>query len=112
MADTTAWAKVQDPTDTERLAALREETRRDRHEYLAEGLSPVDCLRCGNRVLVKKHSPLHTSIQWTTSPVAGCAEFAERAAAGERTELLTGCGALAGSIEQAVREGRVEVTDG
>jgi hypothetical protein len=28
-------------------------------------MQPVDCARCGTRVLVSKNSPAQTSIQWT-----------------------------------------------
>ncbi|NUT35822.1 MAG: hypothetical protein HOV79_22435 [Hamadaea sp.] len=78
-------------------------------EYLTGGLREVTCARCGACVLAKKHSPPHTSVQWTLAAVLSCAEFAPRLAAGEQTALLRGCGHLGESIEQAVHDGRLEV---
>lgn len=78
-------------------------------DYLTGGLREVTCARCGACVLAKKESAPHTSIQWTLAAVLSCAEFAPRVAAGEQTALLRGCGQLSTSIEQAVREGRLEV---
>ncbi|MGI5164092.1 hypothetical protein ACQEU3_07020 [Spirillospora sp. CA-253888] len=72
-------------------------------------MRPVDCRACGVRVLVEKRSLPHTSVQWPTDAVAACAEFAPRAAAGRPTALVPHCTALRGSIEQAVRDGLLEV---
>jgi DNA-directed RNA polymerase subunit RPC12/RpoP len=87
----------------------RADTMTDLHEYLDGGLADLRCERCGVTVLVKKNSPRHTSVQWSTEAVRGCAEFAARAAAGERTALIATCGSLRASIERAAREGRLDV---
>jgi DNA-directed RNA polymerase subunit RPC12/RpoP len=87
----------------------RAETLTDRHEYLRGGLTGLACDRCGVRVLVKKNSPQHTSIQWTAESVQGCAEFAARVAAGERTALIATCTGLHASIERAAAAGRLEI---
>ena len=50
-------------------------TTAERTEFLAGGLRPHACASCGTRVLVKKNSVKHTSIQWTTD--AGSGIFAE-----------------------------------
>jgi hypothetical protein len=71
---------------------------------LHDGLTPVDCARCGARVLVKKNSLQHTSVQWTTLAVASCPELH-----GATTPT---CLALRDSIEHAVKVGRLAVLDG
>lgn len=105
------WAKAPVPGNPDALARLREATEADREEHLRDRLRPVDCLRCGTCVLVKKNSPKHTSIQWTTEPAASCAEFAERAARGENSALIETCPDLRTSIDRAAREGRLEHPD-
>lgn len=102
-----SWAKVPELGETLR-AATRAETR----EFLAAGLRPVDCQSCANRVLVKKNSPVHTSVQWLSDPVTSCPEFAARVAAGELSARIDTCPKLRTSIEQAMAEGRLEVPDG
>jgi hypothetical protein len=77
----------------------------ERHARLAE----VTCGHCGAAVDVAKFSPQHTSVQWTADSVRTCAEFGERAAAGERSALVRGCARLRDSIDRAVRDGRLEV---
>jgi hypothetical protein len=89
----------------------RADTLTDQHQYLAGGLTELPCERCGVTVLVKKNSLQHTSIQWTTDAVRGCAEFAARVTAGEPTALIATCGSLRTSIDRAARQGRLEVPD-
>lgn len=100
-----AWAKA---PRTDQAAGTRAET----HEFLTAGLVPVGCHSCATRVLVKKTSLAHTSIQWTSDPAASCPEFAARAATGELTARLDTCPKLRASIELAVAEGLIEVPDG
>ena len=70
---------------------------------------PVRCGRCGAVVLVAKFSPQHTSAQWTAAATAACAEFGARTAAGARSALIEGCGALRDSIDAAVASGLLAV---
>ncbi|WP_394618393.1 hypothetical protein JNUCC0626_04645 [Lentzea sp. JNUCC 0626] len=77
----------------------------ERDEFLVGGMVPVGC-DCGNRVLVKKNSPQHTSVQWL-SDTATCVELC-----GARSALVPTCLRLRDSIEKAVREGTLEVADG
>lgn len=81
----------------------------ERREFLEGGLLPLACLACGNRVLVKKNSLQHTSVQWTTDAARSCPEFA---ANGRDTALIATCLKLRDSIDQAVRDGVLEVADG
>ncbi|MEC3976451.1 hypothetical protein [Amycolatopsis sp. H20-H5] len=81
-------------------------------EFLTAGLRPVDCRTCGTRVLVKKNSLQHTSVQWTSDASRSCPVFAERVAAGARTALLDSCARLSESIAAAVEDGLLEVADG
>ena len=81
-------------------------------EFLTGGLRPVSCRACGTRVLVKKNSRAHTSIQWVTEAASSCPFFAEQAAAGVNTALLDTCGKLGDSIAEAVGEGLLEVGNG
>jgi hypothetical protein len=70
---------------------------------------PVQCAECGAVVAAAKFSVQHTSVQWDAAAVRRCAEFTRRAAAGEQTALIERCEAMRGSIESAVREGRLPV---
>ncbi|HVV10127.1 hypothetical protein [Amycolatopsis sp.] len=80
-------------------------TTAEQTEFLSGGLRPHTCSDCGTRVLVKKNSHKHTSIQWTTDAAASCPVFAEAVAAGENTALLDTCDRLGVSIAKAVRNG-------
>jgi hypothetical protein len=68
-------------------------------------------------VQVAKFSPQHTSVQWTATAAASCAEFGARAAAdtgagpgtGTGSALIEGCGALRGSIDSALAAGLLSV---
>ena len=73
------------------------------------GLRPIECDRCAAAVLVVKFSQQHTSVQWSPAAVRACAEFSARVATGEQTALIDGCGSLRGSIDRALRQGRLEV---
>jgi hypothetical protein len=76
---------------------------------------PLRCARCGAAVQVAKFSPEHTSVQWTATAAASCAEFGARAAAGASAgagpvgALIEGCGALRGSIDAALAAGLLSV---
>jgi hypothetical protein len=80
---------------------------------------PVRCARCGAAVQVAKFSPQHTSVQWTATATASCAEFGARAAAttgagagagpGTGSALIEGCGALRDSIDAALTAGLLSV---
>ncbi|MEU4314001.1 hypothetical protein [Nocardia sp. NPDC024068] len=74
-------------------------------------MQPIQCANCGNRVLVEKFSPSHTSIQWLDDAESACPEFARRAALGEPSQWIPTCPALRDSIERAVTEGELS-TDG
>jgi hypothetical protein len=83
----------------------------ERAEFLAGGFQPHDCASCGNRVLAKKNSKKHTSIQWITDAARGCPVFAERAAGGARTALLDTCDRLSASIAEAAKKGEFGALD-
>ncbi len=68
------------------------------------GLRPVECDRCGARVLVAKFSPQHTSVQWDSASVRACAEFR-----GEQSALIDTCASLRASIGRAVSQDRLPV---
>ena len=69
------------------------------------------CGTCGNRVLVEKYSPSHTSVQWLDDAEAACPEFARRAAAGEHSKWIPTCGLLRDSIEFATRAGTLRTDE-
>ena len=83
-------------------AELAAATAADRREYLEHGLRELDCLHCAGRVLVKKNSWAHTSIEWTADAVARCDAFSAH----------DGCPRLHRSIEHAITAGRLQVSDG
>jgi len=74
---------------------------------------PLRCARCGAAVQVAKFSPEHTSVQWTATAAASCAEFGAGAAVGAGpgagSALIEGCGALRDSIDAALAAGRLSV---
>lgn len=86
------------------------DTEADRRHYLTGGLRPLDCAHCGTRVLVKKESPQHTSIQWTADS-ASCPELSAKVAAGAEPGRVESCQRLRESVDAAVRQGRLEVPD-
>jgi hypothetical protein len=100
----TAWAKA--PPHTDPIGTLADE-----HEYLTTGLVPVTCASCTTEVLVRKASRVQTSIQWQSSPVRSCPEFAARVAAGELSARIDTCPRLREAIERAVTVGAVAVPD-
>lgn len=109
MTRTVPWAKAPAYDEQPEVRAkLRAATAADRRAYLESGFAPVGCATCGNRVLVRKSSPVQTSIQWSAEAVATCPRLAE---AGRPTALVDGCPDLADSIADAVREGTIEVPD-
>ncbi|PXY33657.1 hypothetical protein [Prauserella endophytica] len=63
------------------------------------------CRSCATTVLVKKNSPQHTSIQWTTDAATSCPVFAEKVSEGAHPALLDTCERLRDSIADAAREG-------
>lgn len=77
----------------------------ERDEFLTGGLVPLTCRSCATKVLVKKNSPQHTSIQWVTDAATSCPVFAERVAEGIHPGLLDTCERLHDSISEAAREG-------
>jgi hypothetical protein len=83
-------------------------TQADRLEQLEGGLREVACDHCGAAVRVKKLSPQHTSVQWSTRSVRQCAEFAVRSGDGRPTALIPTCGQLRDTIERAAREGLLD----
>jgi len=83
-------------------------TLADRREYLEAGLVPVECAACGTWVRVKKLSREQTTVQWTRRAVLACVEFADPSD-DRPNALIPTCTRLRASIEDTVREGRLEV---
>jgi hypothetical protein len=102
---TVPWAKAPDHHDP---AGVLANTR----EFLEAGLTRVSCHACRSEVLVRKASPIHTSVQWTSDPAATCPEFAAQVAAGEVGARIDTCPKLRESIEAAVTRGDLVVPDG
>ncbi|RZU53689.1 hypothetical protein EV385_5622 [Krasilnikovia cinnamomea] len=90
----------------------RADTLAERHAYLEGGLAEVRCGRCGADVRARKLSPRHTSVQWSTRAERACAVLAAAAAAGGVTALVPTCPDLRDSIDRAVCEGRLAVSEG
>ncbi|MFR9731166.1 hypothetical protein ACL03H_18220 [Saccharopolyspora sp. MS10] len=96
------WAKAPAFADRPLLRErLRESTAADRREQLEGGLRPVECARCGGRVLAKKNSPAHTSAQWSREAVRRCPELTGAAEDGG-TARVAGCPDLERSIGEAM----------
>ena len=88
------------------------ETLEDRELYTRGRLVEVACLQCRARVMVRKNSEHHTSIQWTQEAVADCAIFADLDRQEDGRPVHSGCPRLVASIEDAVSEGVVTVGAG
>lgn len=91
---------------------LSPETAADQRLYLDASLQEVSCLDCLARVRVRKNSEFHTSIQWTAEAQANCAEFARRNADAGHRLVHESCSRLKASIDAAVREGMLRISDG
>jgi hypothetical protein len=74
-------------------------------------LREVACRRCGTEVLVRKSSVAQTSVQWRGSSAELCTELAQHRAAGVHPALVPACASLRASIDEAVRDGLLEVAD-
>ncbi len=85
------------------------ETYADRQLYTESRLQEVPCMDCSARVLVRKNSEHHTSIQWTQKAVADCTTFAKMSRDEGGRPVHAGCPRLNASIEEAVRDGVVAV---
>jgi hypothetical protein len=85
------------------------ETLADRELYTTSQLAEVPCLDCQARVMVRKNSEHHTSIQWTEEAVANCSTFAKLERQEGGRPVHSSCPRLVASIEQAVRDGAVPI---
>lgn len=85
------------------------ETLEDQALYTRGNLQEVPCMDCSARVLVRKNSEHHTSIQWTREAVLDCTSFAKMSRQDGGRPVHAGCPRLNASIEEAVREGAVSV---
>ena len=86
-----------------------EETLADRALYTQSNLQDVPCMDCKARVLVRKNSEHHTSIQWTQEAVQDCTSFAKMDREAGGRPVHAGCPRLNKSIEEAVRDGAISV---
>ncbi|MFI9411297.1 hypothetical protein [Nocardia gamkensis] len=64
-------------------------------------MRPIDCERCGQRVLIEKFSPAHTSVQWTGDAGRCPVIAAQNRGVGHQER---GCDVLHRTIDRAVRE--------
>jgi hypothetical protein len=85
------------------------ETIEDQRRYTEARLVEVACLDCLAKVRVKKNSEQHTAIQWTAEALDQCAEFSRASSQPEGRPIHTACSRLRSSIEQAVKDGAVEI---
>jgi len=81
----------------------------DQALYTQSRLVELPCLDCRARVMVRKNSQHHTSIQWTQKAVADCATFGKLSRQEGGRPIHSGCPRLSASIEEAVRDGTVSV---
>ncbi|PXW31707.1 UNVERIFIED_CONTAM: hypothetical protein DES50_104107 [Williamsia faeni] len=104
---TAGWSKAPDFPDPERRAAVHAATSRDKEHYLRGGLTEIECRTCHAKVLVKKYSPHHTSVQWNKEAREHCAELKAIRAEGGNPAMLPTCPRLSASIDHGVSEGIV-----
>jgi hypothetical protein len=84
-------------------------TLEDQRLYTEARLVEVACMDCLAKVRVKKNSEHQTSIQWDNASLSHCAEFNRAASQPEGRPIHEGCSRLRSSIEQAVRDGAIEI---
>ncbi|MGH3475168.1 MAG: hypothetical protein ACRDOT_09680 [Aeromicrobium sp.] len=94
------------------IVPTRPETLEDRALYTSSRLVELSCGECQARVMVRKNSEHHTSIQWSQGAVAGCTTFAELDRQEGGRPVHSVCPRLAASIEEAVRDGVISVGAG
>jgi len=85
------------------------ETLEDQALYTQSRLEELPCMDCKARVMVRKNSEHHTSIQWTQQAVADCTTFAKLSRQEGGRPIHSGCPRMTASIEEAVRDGAVSV---
>lgn len=71
-------------------------------------MQPVECDKCGCRVMVAKNSWQHTAVQWTAEARAACRELDDASDPAARSRS---CPAMQESIARAAVEGRITVLD-
>ena len=86
-----------------------EETLADQRLYTSAQLTEVACLDCLAKVLVKKNSDHHTSIQWSEEAVRACPEFTRMTGSPDGRPLHRTCPRMAASIDAAARDGSLPV---
>jgi len=91
------------------FAPTSPETVEDQRRYTEARLVDVACLDCLAKVQVKKNSEHHTAIQWSADALGHCAEFQRAASQPEGRPIWSSCSRLRSSIEQAVKDGTIEV---
>lgn len=91
------------------FAPTSPETVEDERLYTQARLTNVACLDCLAVVRVKKNSEHQTSIQWDSESLGHCAEFSRAASQPEGRPVYLGCSRLGSSIEQAVKDGAIEI---
>src|SRR5688500_5065103 len=94
------------------IVPTRPETLEDRALYTSGRLVEIACRECQARVMVRKNSEHHTSIQWTRDAVEDCAFFAELTRQDDGRPIHSGCPRLVASIEEAVRDGVLSIGAG
>jgi hypothetical protein len=88
------------------------ETLEDRQLYTRGQLGEVSCRQCRAKVLVRKNSDHHTSIQWNQQAVDACEVFTDLDQQAAGRPVHAGCPQLVASIEYAVSEGIITVGAG
>ena len=91
------------------FAPTSAETIEDQRLYTEARLVEVACLDCLAKVRVKKNSDHHTAIQWNAEALEHCTEFSRAASQPKGRPIRVACSRLRSSIEQAVKDGAIEV---
>ena len=87
-------------------------TLEDRELYTRGRLAEVACRQCRAKVLVRKNSEHHTSIQLNQEEVEACEVFSDLDQQETGRPVHSGCPQLVASIEYAVSEGIITVGAG
>jgi hypothetical protein len=87
----------------------RQETVEDQRLYLDGRLREIACLDCLAKVKVKKNSEHHTAVQWTDEALGHCQEFQRAESQPGGRQIWSTCSRLRSSIDQAVKDGVIEI---
>jgi hypothetical protein len=91
------------------FAPTSPDTVEDQRLYTQARMVDLACLDCLAHVRVKKNSDHHTAIQWNAEALGHCQEFQRAESQPGGRQIWSTCSRLRSSIDQAVKDGVIEI---